>query len=247
MNHEKESALSEKEPAFEVIIPENVREEAKQNMEHVLEVLRGDPKDPTSLIVVLERSGALAYEAVEAYAKARGISLPKALRLNIGREISDKYQNKANTDLVDFGGRVGAGQELPLRDADLDGYYDWLGENPEVRGIAQKLLVESRGYDAKKVAVFDDTIFQGVTLGATAPWVVREAFPDAKIGGVYLFDNGSWLSDIARATYPNLGSGGEELAARQAMKEEALEPKYRELHEKTILALRKLGEEMARG
>lgn len=159
----------EREPLPEVIIPKEIEEDLKDGVQKVLERIRMEKPDH---IIVLQRSGSLAFTAVQEATKRRVIDLPPTYHILIGRKISDRHHPEEMSELI-------VDPDL-LTNKQIDDYYEWLKRD----AAAQKIVEEIQAVITPKpeliaqpsrVLFVDDALYQGVTLNLTVPLLTLHA------------------------------------------------------------------------
>lgn len=204
---ESEGRNTERTFPDEIVIPEKVKDEAAKGLERFkTKILSFNP----DLILVLQRSGSLAYAMLEGNVAANEFILPAKRDILIGREVSEE----CGLPLDELYYYVQQ-EENPTFPFDKTGvqvfseYYEWIRsqlkdrQSPMARTNKQlKTLVGN--INPKKVLIFDDCLYSGTTLYCTAPFLVKDIVPGANIDVFSFFNNAGWLRDIIIKNFPFL-------------------------------------------
>lgn len=206
-------------------IPEIVRQDLSDGLKRISSELEQFKPD---LIVVLERSGVLAFNPVKSYFERQRVSLPPIIYAPIGREISDRFLDKRYEEEEREGNDIFAEY---TSGADYiadhpDDYNDWLEKNSRVQKIIQTLTQEGNiqtltqeGNEPKKILIIDDIKSQGTTSKFTAPFILRFAFgEDIMIETVVVFQRSDYIRLILREIFGDNISSDEEFFFTELMK-----------------------------
>jgi hypothetical protein len=204
-----------------IVIPEAVRTArwTGRLVEHTRHLAWSD------VVIPLQRTGSLAFNLVRGCADELGIILPPVVELLLGRETSSAFEERRGVHLDDYAWRVQQNTPLPLRmvgDESVEAYYAWLAgaarrqTSPVWRAIERlRQAAEGLGPLAEAMIV-DETVYQGVTLYMTAPFVVQRALPGTRIRALELCD-ANLLRDIVIAHFPEVKPYGAQSDAERLL------------------------------
>lgn len=203
----------------EVRIPDHLKEDIAKGISEANRLIEELEAGKVNFLVLpLWRSGVLAFEAVKGFRDKKGGEIDtKSHPICVGTEISSRFEEEADLDLIDYSLKVTPEVELPLEvigDKRLEEYYSWLRKDETVRKIVQELTAK-RPEEPEVVVIFDDFFYQGATLFLTAPTIARMAFPEAEIKVQSLVNNPAWIKDIVKASFPQID--GNQLEGKMAI------------------------------
>jgi hypothetical protein len=205
----------------EIVIPEVVR--TAPWADHLVERTRHLAW--SDVVIPLQRTGSLAFNLVRGCADELGIILPPVVELLVGREISGAFEDRRGVQLDDYAWSVHQNTPLPLHvagDESVEAYYAWLTgaarrkTSPVWRAI-QRLREAAGGLcPLGEAMIVDETVYQGVTLYVTAPFVVQHALPGVRIRALELCD-ANLLRDIVIAHFPEVKPYGAQSDAERLL------------------------------
>lgn len=193
-----------KSKLLEIVIPEKIKKQLKDGAVRVAEKIRGYQPD---LLVVLQRSGSLVCLTTEAYMEDADIVKPPKVEINIGTELNAIFWQESSHD--EFNLVNTSGDDDPISE-DIDGgqeYIVWLqgvltrGEDERLNRVVATLKGAEEMFDPKKVLVYDDCRYQGVTLSLAVPTVMRHVFGSQVEFETVVHLSGDWIAEIIRASY----------------------------------------------
>ena len=209
----------------EIALPPAIAEKIRAGAGETLERVRAE--NP-ALLIVLKRSGAIAFTAVAAMAETATPPrpLPDILQVALGREITDEFTARtgiepyADTTLMDVSEYAGTTGES-ARDQ-LDALNSWLEEKSNTPSHPVAVAVEHISAHIRSrpellakleanptVMIIDDaTGPSGATMEYLAPWVVKTALAAAGIDQpsikthLILPGSGNWRGEIIDHSFP---------------------------------------------
>ncbi len=139
----------------EFIIPPSLVQEAKESGERVIEKAAD-----LDAILVLERSGPIAFTAISALAERQGVALPKIITAKVDREIFGAFQQTEQAQALFEEGPI----DLRYNDTHRRLYLDWLNNSndPLVKETVEKL--KEKIEEGAKILIVDDCVYEGSTV-----------------------------------------------------------------------------------
>lgn len=197
--HVEESEKEQQTELYDLVLPSEYERDLENGVRNTISHIAAreenawvPKKEAPNLIITLERSGPLAFEAVKGFAEANNIALPPTISLNVGRETSLRFyeQNPAhsiqppeykNTERL-------KNPRLKLKQDKMDDqvrnkykvslerYHKWLGNDPVTQQLVDQLAEELKktGQTPDRILLSDDTVESGISTLSTA-WIVNAA------------------------------------------------------------------------
>lgn len=161
---------TEKSSIIEIKIPPSVKADLQDGIKEVKQALT----EQTDTIVTLDRSGTLAFAAVQGYVEKHQIpNFPSVIPVLIGREVSF-----AAADYV--GEKLNTPPEIVLHpdfvtSEAIELYYEWLRNNAGIQPIVNKLQQIFSSGSGHEIMVVDDRSNEATTMLLTVPMLVIQA------------------------------------------------------------------------
>jgi hypothetical protein len=178
---------------LQIVIPTEVEADLQQGVGRVIAQVVA-PARPDA-IVVLQRAGELAFEAVEGCAHAHDIVLPRRIKVYLGKQLAERAPLERFPTLHEAFFSPDPQDETYAAYCD---YAAWLVQQPEAQTIVEQLQAQAptvADRSSARVLIVDDTAYTGVTLEVAARILVQQAYGAATaISTVVLNDqNAGWL------------------------------------------------------
>lgn len=191
------------ETRLEINIPEAVKRDLRRGVKEVIRTIEEEKPDA---IVVLLRSGALAFAGVEACAEKRGMELPLVSYVYLSRNLMESAPQEEFPESTWYDAFYNRDSQS-IGDDNYRRLALWIKGQPNGAMVIDELRRDAVDLDngVKRVLIVDDTSVRGMTMvGATA--LVESAFgPETEISNRLVFNTeGEWVDSIILDNFPKV-------------------------------------------